>query len=151
MAQIIYQLTKAPLPKEEWLTAKYLINTSFIGEVAEFVSDTPITVRRTFINHLLLGREKVFSRDGDKIQILPGGKKEYFERRYKLFKEKVANLSLEDFCDGYETFVLRETLSSKFSFYVYTANRALKPLDEFMRDVVEGSEYYIGGIVDYDC
>ena len=145
----IYQLTKEPIYNDEWLTEADLYDTSFIGEIADYVSTQPEEEREEDIEWFLQGKEKVFAREGDKLTLLPGAKHAYFAKRYNKFKEKIANFTLDDFCNNYKVWESLNILRDTFSFYVYTDEGGWKPLDTFIRESVEGDVFYIGGIVDY--
>jgi len=145
----LYQLTKEPVHKDEWLTEEDLYDTSFIGEIADYVSTQPEAEREEDIEWFLQGEEGAFVREGDKITLLPGAKHVYFAKRYNEFKKKAADFTLDNFCSDYKVGELRNTLRDTLSFYVYTDEGGWKPLDTFIRESAEGDVFYIGGILDY--
>ena len=146
----IYQLTKAPVPNNEWFNEDDIRETSFIGSVADCVYNQPSEERESNIGWFMRYREEVFARDGNKITVLPGAKHAYFKRRYEQFKKYAVQMTLDDFCDSYETWVLQEIIQNKYHIYIYR-NGKWQSLDHFIRVVEEGSVFYIGGIVGYRC
>ena len=144
----IFELSKDKIDKDDYLTASYFDEGSFVGEIAEYTSDSED--RDADIDWLKKVTDGVFeiTKDG-KVRFLNGGKVKYFANRYNSFMAKVRDMTIEQFSSGsYDAYVLREIIDDKFSFYVY-ADNGLDTLDSFIRDAAEGTEYYIGGIVDY--
>jgi len=145
----IYQLTKEPIPKEEWLTEEDFFDTSFIGAVADYVRTQPETERQDDIEWLMSQTKGVFAIDKDKVHVLPGAKQRYFSEKFNKFKEKTENLTLDEFCNSDTIWELNRLMQEEYTFYVYDEHACWKPLDQFIRDAEEGAVFYIGGIVDY--
>lgn len=145
----IFQLTKEPVAKNEWLTEEDFFESDFIGSVADYVKTQPEIERQEDVEWLVQGTKGIFALEGEKVRVLPGAKHAYFAERYNQFKEKADSLTLDDFCCGNGTWELCETIQEKFSFYIYDEYGGWKPLDLFVREVEEGDVFYIGGIVDY--
>jgi hypothetical protein len=147
----IFQITKEPIPQDEWLTHDDIVDTWFIGEIADYVAESDRAEDIAWLKETTKGVFEVLD-EGDQIKIkfLPGGKKEHFGERFHDLKEAVEQLTLEQFCnDGMEEYNIRTLVLDRFSFYVYDDERGLIPLDTFIRRGEEGIEYYLGGTVDY--
>ena len=145
----IFQLTVEPVPKDEWFSADDICDSSFIGAVADYVRTQPEDEREDDIGWLINGYEKIFKRNGDTLEVLPGAKHVYFAEDYKKFKQEASSLTLDDFCNDYKMWLMRALINDRFSFYIYDEDCYPKTLDLFMREVKECSVLHIGGIVDY--
>jgi len=156
MHSTIFQVTKEPIPQDEWLTPVDIDDTWFVGDIADYVADSN---RGNDIAWLKETTKGVFdvACEGDnvetgtcRIKLLPCGKKEHFGERFHNLKEAVEQTTLEQFCeDGMEEYNIRTLVLKRFCFYVYDDERNLIPLDTFIRRSEEGTEYYLGGTVDY--
>jgi ribosome biogenesis SPOUT family RNA methylase Rps3 len=144
----VFELTKEPILEDNWLNEDDLCDTSFIGEIADFVTTSPKSEREADIQWLLGHKPGVFSRSGDKLIITASTKRAYLGERYADLKKHVAQLSFTDFCDDFKVCILKRMILDTGSFYVYD-NGYWSPLDTFIRDASEGDVFYVGGIVDY--
>lgn len=71
-------------------------------------------------------------------------KKNYFQQAYTEFKKKSANLTLDDFLDGYTNWSLRMLLDDNYGDAVTSPINEFETLDNFMRSA--RGKYYIGSV-----
>lgn len=130
----------------------------FVGTIADYVSEN--VDKQANIDWLIstLSRQEEFIRindddDEDHISItfLPGFKHAYFERRYHEFRNRVSNMSLEDFTNDLEIFTIERLIKDRFGFYIYSSYYGLLSLDDLVRQLNNNQEYtfYFGTTLDY--
>ncbi|NLW24677.1 MAG: hypothetical protein GXY91_05485 [Clostridia bacterium] len=144
----IFQLSDEKINKDDFITEENFYEDSFIGSVADYVSDN--IDRKEDIKWLMSCLEPYgvkLDKEEESIVFPKGFKQRYFEERFKKFKETVNGMTLNDFCDSIKAWQLSQIIEKKFDFYIYVSYP--QPLDDFIRDLEEEKKYFIGGIVDY--
>ena len=71
-------------------------------------------------------------------------KKDYFQQVYSEFKKKSADLTLDDFIDGYTNWSLRVLLDDNYGDAVTSSINEFETMDNFMRSAK--GKYYIGSV-----
>jgi hypothetical protein len=148
----IFQLTEEPIDKDDYMTEWSFCEDSFVGAVADYVSDN--CDREEDIKWLIKSLEDVkeyFTHNpkNQSITFHPGFKVEYFRERFKKFNELVSGTTLEVFANGSNAYELKSTIEDKYSFYVH--HEYWEPFDSFVRSLPsdEDETCYFGGTVDY--
>ena len=103
---------------------------------------------------LKLDKEDIIKDNGETIIRLTKTKvKEYLERQYERFMNKVEDLDLDGFIK--DSYSLRDMIDDVFSFHI-CVDGCLDTLDEFMRDLYRWTlkdkdvvYYQVNGILDY--
>jgi hypothetical protein len=148
----IFEVSSEKLPSSDWITEETFFDNGFLGSIADYMANLDMECRNEEISSLqdYLQNTFEFTRDGEdvRIKLLPGGKQKHFKNRFESFKDKVGNVTLNDFCFSSVPQTLQELINDRFSFYIYMGG-FYKTIDNFIRDINEGEEFYIGGIVDY--
>jgi oligoribonuclease NrnB/cAMP/cGMP phosphodiesterase (DHH superfamily) len=144
----IFQLSDEKIKKNNYVRASDFYEDSFIGSVADYVSDD---IDRKEDIKWLMERLKpygaILNKKEESIFFPKGFKKKYFSKKFEELKKMVNEMTLEEFIDGITAYKLEQIIESKFDFYIYI--EYLQPLDDFVRGLEEGKKYYIGGIVNY--
>ncbi len=146
MHSLIVQLETELVPKDKFITEYDFEGDNFVGSVADYVSDEVDYEEcvKWFVKSLPSDYIKY---NGQSIIFLPGFKVSYFKPRFEILKKIVEELTLEDFITGLLTYEIGELINDKYGFYVY--NGYWRTFDDFVRELIEGVPYYIGGILDY--
>lgn len=157
MNNIIYQITTSPIKSDEYLSENDFCEHWFVGSIADYVNDNEYRddeikcLRESFVKNQVA----VFNED-DSFTILPEGKENYFETAFKKCMETIKTASLMtlgEFVDKEKSFMLifdiKNNYCNKFNDYVSSNEFDTIPLDEFIRQAVPGTQYYIGGILSY--
>lgn len=165
----IFQVSKEPITEEYYISESTFYDSSFIGEVADYVNEN--TDRADDINWL---KEYIGNRGGVEINEEEGtitivDKKQFFEKSFDTFKEllnKLANTNIIQFSGTAESGDMEnsrfafsslmydlecEAEGDKFGFYVYDNEDWGYParLDEWIRSTKNGDKYYFGATIDY--
>lgn len=148
----IFQLTKNKLKREDWMDPGYFDSDHMpIGADAINHSNN----RQADIDWLMQAIEDsgALIRGADDHQqiIFPKSfKQTYFQHRFATFQQKVAQCTLEQFCDPMDAYELGRMIDQKYSFVVYDDEAYCKSLDEFIRHLPDKKvTYWIGGTLDY--
>lgn len=153
----IYQVSEKPITT---FVDEYRYEDWFIGTHADYTSIVEYQ-SEDYMSDLkwLQNVTKGIKVDFKKGTITVTSKKEYFEKKHEEFKNLLEELSyttLEDFSKGNfslnsKMYSLENTYEDKSSFYIDDnyENIGITPLDNWVRNVEEGKEYYIGTITDY--
>lgn len=146
----IFQIATKPISKDEWITEMdFYENHSFLGAIADYVNDD--TNREEDIQWLLSKFKNMpveYNKEESSIVFLKGFKETYFKERFEQLKEKVNHMKPEDFLDSYEVYKIENLLKDQYGFYMYEDGWN-RPLDEFVRHLIEGQKYYFGSTIDY--
>ena len=153
----IYQVSEKPITD---FISEYRYEDWFVGNHADYVS--PVEYQsEDYMSDLKWLRDVT---EGIKVDLKKGtitvtSKKEYFEKKHDSFKnilEELSNTTLEDFSNGNyslssKMYELKSAYEDESSFYIDDNDEyiGITPLDNWVRNVEEGKEYYIGTITDY--
>ena len=80
--------------------------------------------------------------------------KDYLQRKYDRFTEKVEYLTLDDFIN--DPYTLKECVEDEYGFHIYQDNESMFNLDDFMRSLYRWTlrkqdvvYFQVNGILDY--
>lgn len=143
----IIEISLFPIPAEERMSNSSIecTNDWFIGEIADYLCDTPIDRDETINQMALIARTAhrqsyEIGEDAHGRYILVKNKEGFFRPMWERFKQKMeSTVSLDKFMSY-------RGEDDKFSDYIY-ADGELMVFPEFIRVCVVGEPYYIGGIV----
>ena len=160
----ILQLGTTPIAPESFIDEFDLCDcTSFIGPIADSISNN--CERKVdfdeFVNRLrsIAGDTFSVSYAGDAsenpeafIIFGRGFKEAYFGERLKAFKKITDAMTLYEFMSGtHQTWLVEETISERFGYYIYDENGYPMRLDSFFRKLPNDEEikYWLGATLDY--
>lgn len=147
----IFQLSKKPIGREDYITEMNYWNHWFLHSVADYVTDDcdrneDIEWLQNATNGISFGKDEY----GEYLVI--ESKAEYFEQAFTRFKELLNDIkycTIEDFAKGIqEVYIMKNIHEEKWGFYV-EINDELMPFDNFIRAYNVQDKFYIGGTVDY--
>jgi len=158
----IFQITKEKLPKSEWISSNDYYDHWFTNRIADYVDDD--VNRDSDLDWFFSVMEGVVRRDeknGNKFKVID--KLEYFRTRHEEFihaLNELQSITIRQLAGeepikpcglSYLKYKLDSAYNDEYSFYVDDNHEwaGLDTLDEFMRRVHDGDEFYIGGVVDY--
>ena len=155
MHQKIFQISKNPIPKDEYLTeGEYFDN--FVGEIADYVMESTDKDENKTIFRNIPGI--LYNTEENTITV--ENKHAYFAGSYKNFKKQLQILSAiteEEFCQNHQTdlsyhmFLLDEAYNDKYGIYMDDGYNeyGLITLDNFIRNCKNGDTFYLGAVIDY--
>jgi hypothetical protein len=151
----IYQITTAPVKKEDYISEHDFFDHWFTDSIADYVSGD--VDRAADIKWLRDGLADIAAFSTfDSFVIVPRGREAYFTRAYESFvaaREKTIELGLAEFASNGEfgglMYQMRNAFCDKYAFYVSSDEFDTIPLDEFIRKAEIGRRYYVGGTLDY--
>lgn len=150
----IFQISREPISKDEYISEADFYDNGFIGNIADYVSDD--TDRESDIEWLKQRLEGVADFNGDSFTIKD--QRKYFEKSFSDFLEAIKDISLltfEDFCTdandfNYKMYKLESAYRDEFEFYINDiGGYGTEPFDDFMRRAKNGDVLYIGATLDY--
>lgn len=115
----IFQLSYEKINKDDFITEENFYEDSFIGSVADYVSDN---IDRKEDIKWLMERLKpygaILNKKEESIFFPKGFKKKYFSKKFEELKKMVNEMTLEEFIDGITAYKLGQIIESKFDFYI---------------------------------
>lgn len=148
----IYQFSLTPLSEDDYMgESRFYEDDTFVGEVADYVSDEVDRNECLLDLEDELGQSFVEWRANDQVVFLSGFKRAYFEHSFKAFKKLSEETTMELFLDGMHIFKLKILLESKFGTYIYLESHGeWMNIGQFIREHLKENEvYYIGNVIDY--
>ena len=128
------------------------LDNGFVCPIADYVADVSEEGRIEDIDWLRVYTNKIFEflqEDGQfRIRLLPNGKHKYFKPKFKTYESIFNAMTIDDFCNDMKIRQLQTLMDNKFSFY-FCEDGVCQTFDSFIRDMHEGEDYYIGGVLDY--
>lgn len=152
----IYQISKKPIPKCDYIEEDNYYDHWFTNEIADYVNGN--TDRDDDIKWLKDCYEDnglSFGVDDNGKYFIIEDKTKYFLGNFEAFKKALEELSkttLDDFMSGEcgtSMYRLKEAYNDKFGFYVECEDCGCESFDGFMRYATVGVKYYIGATIDY--
>lgn len=154
----IYQISKTPIDKEDYIEESNYYDHWFINSVADYVSDD--TNRDDDIEWLkgCYGKKGLsFGQDDNGEYFVVEDKSKYFEASFEEFKKELKKLSektLDNFISGesdMSLYRLKSSYDDEFGFYIDDVGEyhGVATFDRFMRCATVGTKYYIGATIDY--
>jgi hypothetical protein len=159
MHSTIYEITEHPIPTSSY-TGPGNLPDWFYCSVCDYAELMAEAERERSIVSLANHFGPLCQRQGDQLRFSPGLKENYFKENHRYFLEAAQALAQTD----YDTFAgitpasafdlalhsLSESYRDKRSFYIYTpGNRALTPLDTWLRTADLSHPFYVGGTINY--
>ena len=151
----IFQVSKKPIKKEDYINSDCYIEHWFTKSIADYVSDD-VNNRNDDIEWLTTftcTKGITIGEDENGKFLIVTDRKAYFQKAFEEFKDamdKVSKYTLDDFIQGssYEVWLVGNSYEDKFGFYI-DEDGDLTTLDSFVRLCRINQKYYIGGTVDY--
>jgi hypothetical protein len=157
-------MRKAPIDSEAFIDEFDLCdNTSFLGPIADYIS--PDCERKVDFGELVALLRMVagdtfttsYAEDASEnpeafIIFGKGFKEAYFREQLKSFKKLADSMNLYEFMSGtHQTWLVEETISERFGYYIYDENEYPMRLDSFLRDMPNDKEtkYWLGATLNY--
>lgn len=149
----IFQISKNPIPEDEYITDdKYFDN--FVGAIADYVMQSTDEDKIIFQNIPGI----LYNAEENTITI--ENKHVYFADSYKNFKKQLqilSDITEEEFCQNHQTdlsyhmFLLNESYDDKYGIYIDDdyEEYGLMTLDDFIRHCKNGNTFYLGAVIDY--
>lgn len=147
----IFQVSAAPIAKEDYISSADYEDHWFTREIADYVSDNcdrDSDIEWLKSDGLEIGTEK------ERAVLIVKDKHAFFNAAYESFRESLKEaeaMTIDDFCKIGTSFIpfrVKHSYEDKYGFYIEDENE-LKTLDSWVRLVKEGDVFYIGGTVDY--
>ena len=152
----IFQISKNPITEDQLLTEDRYIDDGFVGRIADYVSEQmDVEDDLNWLINCQKGIELIKEDDTFKIKIV--SKKDYFEKSFEEFQnlvKKFNDYTLDEFIDSknwFDFYQMKSCYDDKYAFYFDDSDDyfGITTLDDFVRNVEEGSIYYIGKTFDY--
>lgn len=154
----IYQISKTPIDRDDYIEEDKYYDHWFTGSVADYVDDD--TDRDDDVEWLqsCYGNKGLsFGQDDSGEYFVVDDKAKYFEANFEKFQKELKELSektFDDFMGGegsMSLYRLKESYDDEFGFYIDDRNEyhGLVTFDRFMRCATVGEKYYIGATIDY--
>ena len=152
----IYQISKNPIPKCDYIEESNYYDHWFTNSVADYVNGN--TDRYDDVKWL----KDCYEEKGLSFGVDDGGeylvvedKTKYFAVNFENFRkafEELSKTTFDDFVNGKcgtSLYRLKESYNDKFGFYVECEDCGCETFDSFVRYVPVGVKYYIGATIDY--
>lgn len=154
----IFQLSKEPIAKDDYITEHHYYDDWFTREIADYVDDDTDRIEDIeWLKSCASGVE--FDTDEHGEYLIIKNREQYFEKSFQMFRKYLEEINrqntLKDFANGINgMWSLNAAHEDKFGFYVdftMDADRYsdLVTFDNFMRTSKDGEKYYIGATIDY--
>ena len=150
MHAYVVQLSETPFEDaEDFITEDVFYDTSFIGEVADYVQNISEKGREEAIKSFLEMCAQYGAEVGEGFVVFTKEFKEnYFRNRFDDLKNLVEQAELKEFSeDSNLVYMLKKLIEDKYDMYIYFFYP--QTLDSFIRGAFSGIKYYVGGVVDY--
>ena len=152
----IYQISKTPINKEDYIEESNYYDHWFTSSVADYVNGD--TNRESDIQWL----KACYNNKGLSFGVDDGGeyfivedKSKYFAERFERFKntlKELSSITLDDFANGtcgVKIYNLKFEYDDELGFYIDSEDTGLETFDAFIRYVDNRTKYYIGATIDY--
>lgn len=152
----IFQISKKPIDKSDYIEESNYYDHWFTNQIADYVNgctnrEGDIDWLKSCYNNQGLS----FGADDNGEYFIIKDKNEYFAPKFESFQKNLQELSvatLEDFVSyksSPQMYNLEESYDDKYGFYVDSEDTFLVSFDEFVRCSEVGIKYYIGATIDY--
>ena len=154
----IYQISKEPIDKCDYIEEDRYYDHWFNGSIADYVNGS--TDRNDDIKWLKDCYEErgiSFGVDDNGEYLIIEDKIQYFAPKFETFQKalkELTTMTLDDFVtgkSGYPLYSLKNAFNEKFGFYVDGNDIGMESFDGFVRFASTGVKYYIGATIDYHC
>lgn len=151
----IFQISKTPLYKNDYISENYYYDHWFLHEIADYVDGD--TDRAADISWLSKrdGIEVGHDDNGDFFIIT--SKKKYFAHSFERWKEacaKIYEMTIDHFiiyAMEHEMWTIKDAYDDKFGFYIEDCGEhyGTTTMDDLVRCCKDGDKFYIGATIDY--
>lgn len=152
----IYQISKNPIDKVDYIDESNYYDHWFIGSIADYVNeDTDRTNDIEWLKECYNNEGLSFGVDNEGEYFIIADKAKYFSKRFVTFQKtlkELSELTLDDFSSGrsgMQMYTLKAAYDDKFAFYVDGDDTGMETLDECVRSSSNGTKFYIGATIDY--
>ena len=152
----IYQISKKPIDKDDYIKESRYWDHWFINSIADYVDDdTNRAEDIEWLKDCYEARGLSFGTDEDGEYFIVEDKVKYFMSKFETFQEALKELSeivIEDFASnkyGMQMYRLKDAYEDKFSFYIDGDETDMDTFDCFVRNAEVGVKFYIGATIDY--
>lgn len=154
----IYQISRNPIDKYDYIEEDRYYDHWFTNSVADYVDDdTDRTDDIQWLKDCYMDSGLSFDTDDNGEYFIVEDKVKYFASKFKTFQaalKELSEITLDEFVsnkiDG-QMYILQDAYDSKFGFYVDGEETYLETFDSFMRYANIGDKFYIGATIDYHC
>lgn len=147
----IIQVGLEPIKENDYFSEVDFCESHFMYDVADYVSDDCDRARDIDALRGIKGCLVASDERGEYLQVV--NKEEYFAPAFDRFKsllKGLADCSLADFAEGrVDMWEIGNAYEMKFDTYFYFDSDDIVTFDEFVRNAITGTKYYIGGTMDY--
>ena len=152
----IYQISKEPIDKADYIEESQYYDHWFLSSVADYVNGT--TDRESDIQWLKECYQNMgidFGADNNGQYLIIVDVRKYFQSKFDKFQnllQELSEVTIDDFADGkcgMQMYCLKEAYEDKFGFYVDMDGEYLRTFDDFVRSENAGIKFYIGATIDY--
>ena len=154
----IYQISKEPINKRDYIEESHYYDHWFTNSVADYVNgNTDRDDDIQWLKDCYEERGLSFGTDNNGEYLVVEDKVKYFTVKFETFQKTLTELSkttLDDFANGecgYSLYKLKEAYCDKFGFYAEIEEADTIEFDGFVRLAEVGVKYYIGATIDYHC
>lgn len=159
MQKIIYEITTYPKKENDFLSIRDFYEHWFMNSIADRLDDTIdrniyLNLFKKWLENKKIGK---FNSKNNSFVIIEQGKENYFNSKFKQFKDEIAKLNrmnFSDFSTGSNNIeksidTLNSLFSEEYKNYVSLDDKGISTFDNFIRYAEVGKNYYIGGILKY--
>ena len=154
----IYQISKTPIDRDDYIEEDKYYDHWFTSSVADYVNgDTNRDDDIEWLQNCYGNKGLSFGHDDNGEYFIVEDKVKYFETNFKEFQKELEELSkktLDDFMGGESNmslYRLKSSYDDEFGFYIDDSfeYHGVVTFDRFMRSATEDTKYYIGATIDY--
>lgn len=154
----IYQISKTPIDKDDYIEESNYYDHWFTNSVADYVDgDTDRDDDIEWLKDCYEKKGLSFGQDNNGEYFIVENKTKYFEANFEKFQKELKELSektLDDFMGGESNmslYRLKKSYDDEFGFYIDDEDEyhGVATFDRFMRCATVGTKYYIGATIDY--
>lgn len=152
----IYQISKNPIDKVDYIEESHYWDHWFTGSIADYVNgDTDREDDIKWLKDCYDNEGLSFGVDDDGEYFIIEDKSQYFTKRFETFQKTLKELSeitLDDFVSSrssMQMYTLKSVYDDKFGFYVDGDDTGMETFDECIRSNSNGTKFYIGATIDY--
>lgn len=157
----IFQISKKPIDKTDYIEESNYYDHWFIGSIADYVNgDTDAAadikwLRDCYESHGISFGADINDDGSNSVYLIVEDKSKYFAQEFERFQRTISKLStitLDEFISGLcdtQMYTLKQSYDDKFGFYVDGDDTDMETFDTFIRYAEVGTKYYIGATIDY--
>jgi hypothetical protein len=154
----IYQISKTPIDRVDYIDEEKYYDHWFTNSVADYVNgDTDRDDDIEWLKSCYKNKGLSFGQDNNGEYFIVENKTKYFEANFEKFQKELKELSektLDDFMGGESNmslYRLKSSYDNEFGFYIDDEDEyhVVATFDRFMRCATVGTKYYIGATIDY--